>query len=131
MLRLVGPLIVKRTAKLREPISAEERLSVTLRYLASTDSQISLYFSYRIGRSTLSSILKETCDVIYEALVLDYLRPPASVEDWMKIAQEFETIWNMAHVLGALDGKHSCIQCPPNTGTLFHNYKGFCFVSHL
>ena len=43
----------------------------------------------------------------------------------MKIAKDFETIWNMPHVLGALDGKYICIQCPPNTGTLFHNYKGF------
>ena len=107
LLRLVGPLIIKQTTKLREPISAEERLSVTLRYLASMDSQIFLSFSYRIGRSTLSSILKETCDTIYEALAPDFLRPPFSVEDWMKSAKDFETIWSMQHVLVALDGKHS------------------------
>ena len=117
--RLVGPLIIKQTTKLREPISAEERLSVTLRYLASTDSQISLSFSYRIARSTLSFILKET----YEALAPDYLHPQSSAADWMKIAKGLETIWNIPHVLGALDGKHSCIHCPPNTGTLFHNCK--------
>ena len=28
-------------------------------------------------------------------------------------------------MLGAWDGKYICIQCPPNTGILFHNYKGF------
>ena len=89
---LVGPLIVKQKTNLREPISAEERLSVTLRYLTSTDSQISLLFSYRIGRSSLSSILKETCDSIYEALTPDFLRPLSSVEDWMKFAKDFETI---------------------------------------
>ena len=43
----------------------------------------------------------------------------------MKIAKEFETTWNMSHVLGAWNGKYICIQCPPNTGILFHNYKGF------
>ena len=43
----------------------------------------------------------------------------------MNIAKDFETIWNMPHMSGALDGKHIHIQCPPNTGTLFHNYKGF------
>ena len=46
----------------------------------------------------------------------------------MKIAKDFETIWNMSHVLGALDGKHIRTQCPPNTGTLFHNYKGFSSI---
>ena len=91
LLRFAGPLIVKQTTKLHESISAEERLSVTLRYLASTDSQISLSFSCRIGRSTLSSILKETCDAIYEALAPDYFRPPSYVEDWMKIIKDFET----------------------------------------
>ena len=128
LLQLVGPLIVKQT-KLREPISAEERLSVTLCYLASTDSQMSSSFSYRIGRSTLSSILKETSYAIYEALAPDYLHPLSSVEDWMKVAKDFETIWNMPHVLGALDGKHIRTQCPPNTGTLFHNYKGFMMLN--
>ena len=121
----MGPLIVKQTTKLREPISVKERLSVTLRYLASTDSHISLSFSYRIGRSTLSSTLKETCDAIYEALAPDYLRPPSSAENWMKIAKDFETIWKIPHVLGALDEKNIRIQYPPNTGTLFYNYKGF------
>ena len=125
LLRLLGLLIVKQTTKLREPILAEKHLSVTLRYLTSTDSQISLSFSYRIGRSTLSSISKETCDAIYEALTPDYLPPPSSVEVWMEIAKDFQTIWNIPHVLGALDGKHIRIQCPLNTGTLFHNYKGF------
>ena len=31
----------------------------------------------------------------------------------------------MSNAVGALDGKHKRIQCPPDTGTLFHNYKGF------
>ena len=94
----MGPLIVKQTTELHEPILAEEHLSVTLCYLASTDSHISLSFSYRIGRLTLSSILKETCDAIHEALAPDYLCAPSSVEAWIKIAKDFETIWNMPHV---------------------------------
>ena len=123
LLQFLGPLIAKKTTKLCGPILAEEHLSVTLCYLASTDSQIFILFSYRIGRSRLSYILKETCDTISEALAPDYLRPPSSVKDWMKIATDFETIWNMPHVLGALDGKRICIQCPPNAGTLLNNYK--------
>lgn len=125
LLSLVEPLITKQTTTFREPISAGERLAVTLRYLASMESQQSLSFSYRIGKSTVSSIIKETCDALYTVLAPVYLCPPTSHADWKKIANKFEETWNLPHVVGALDGKHIRIRCPAETGTLFHNYKGF------
>lgn len=38
---------------------------------------------------------------------------------------DFEEIWNLPNVAGALDGKHIQTEIPANSGTLFHNYKGF------
>ena len=125
LLSLVSPLISKRVTNFQQPISAGERLAVTLRFFASGESQQSLSFAYRMGKSTVSNILKETCDAIYQVLSPTYLRPPASHEDWLAISKEFEEQWNLPHVIGALDGKHIRIQCPQETGTLFHNYKGF------
>ena len=60
LLRRVKPLIVRKTTQLREPVAADERLSVTLRYLVTGDSMQTISFSYRLGHSTVSYIIEET-----------------------------------------------------------------------
>ena len=80
MLGLVENSITKEDTNFRKAISAGERLAVTLRFLASLESQRSLSFAYLIGKSTLSHVIRETCDAILEALAGEYLRPPSSTE---------------------------------------------------
>ena len=82
LLTLVGPLISRESTKFREPISAAERLALTLRYLASGNSQQSMSFAYRIGRTTVCNIIQETCSAIWQALKDKYLRAPKNIEEW-------------------------------------------------
>jgi hypothetical protein len=53
---------------------------------------------------------------------------PKSEQEWLDIAQGFQDNWNFPHCLGALDGKHVSIQKPPNSGSIFFNYK-VCYCS--
>ena len=50
---------------------------------------------------------------------------PSSEAEWLKVTEEFNLKWNFVHCIGALDGKHVAIKAPPNTGSLYYNYKNF------
>ena len=101
-----------------------ERLSLTLKYLASGDSQCSISSSYRISPSVVSRTIRETCHVIWECLShRGFITAPSSPEEWRLIAKFFEDKWNFPHALGALDGKHVIMQCPARGGSDYFTYK--------
>ena len=125
LLSLVGPLITKRDTNFRKAIPAAERLMVLIRYLASGDSQMSLTYLFRMGKKTISRIISETSEAIITVLMDTYLSAPSNEAQWKKIASDFECLWQFPHVLGAIDGKHVMIEAPSNTGSLYHNFKGF------
>ena len=52
------------------------------------------------------------------------MKPP-TLDDWKQIEYRFSTRWNFPNCVGAIDGKHVMIKAPPNSSSLFHNYKGF------
>ena len=122
---LVEAKIKKKDTNFRKAIPARQRLVIALRYLATGCSQQTLSYSFRVGRTTISNILTEVCSAIYEALSNIYLKPPSSAEEWKRISNDFDMLWNMPHVIGAIDGKHIAMDCPKGTGSQYYNYKGF------
>lgn len=74
LLMLVKPLIEKQDTHLRKSISASDRLALTLRYLATGDSFNSLRYLFRIPQPTISTIIPEVLDAIYNVLVEEYLK---------------------------------------------------------
>ena len=125
LLSLVAPLIVKKDTNFLKAIPPAQRLMLTLCFLASGDSQILLKYPFRMGKKTVSRIISETSEALYEVLSEMYLNAPKNQKQWKKISEEFQELWQFPHVIGAIDGKHIRIQAPNKSGTLFHNYKGF------
>ena len=48
---------------------------------------------------------------------------PLTEDEWRIVANGFYNRWNFPNCLGALDGKHIYMRPPPNSGSLFYNYK--------
>ena len=106
---------------------------------------MSLSFNFRIGQSTVCSILKETCEAIWTVLQPQYVRAPSCSEEWIGVSKQFEQLWNFPNcisllvhivhemseityyliIIGAVDGKHIAIQAPINAGSEFYNYKNY------
>ena len=126
LVSLVEPVLYRRGyfSRERPGISPAERMAVTLRNLASGESQTSLAFNFRIGRSTIYTILQETCTAIWQALQPSWVWVPSNASEWTSIADQFETMWNFPNCVGAMDGKHVVIQAPTKCGSSFFNYKG-------
>ena len=87
------PKIEKKTTRLRKPISAGERLAITLRFSATGETCRNIQYQYRLSPSSISSIVLEVCDGVIEALAGEYMRFLSNEEDWRKTAKEYEEMW--------------------------------------
>ncbi|XP_077280679.1 uncharacterized protein LOC143907665 [Temnothorax americanus] len=97
LLQIVGPKLQKQT-HIREPISAEERLCLTLRYLASGDSMVLISYQYLLGCTTISNIISETCEAIWNMLCPVVLPSSLTKEDWLRQILKINAIFLIALV---------------------------------
>ena len=124
LLLKVAPRIKKSNLRRFDVVGPSERLSVTLRYLVTGDSHVTISASYRISPPTVGRIVDETCSALWDVLIEDgILSHPSDEDGWKKVSSDFETKWNFPHCLGAIDGKHIVMQAPARSGTSFFNYK--------
>lgn len=77
-----------------------------------------------MGKTTVSSIVKETTDAIWELLREEYL-PIPNEEMWRKIADDYYVKTSFPNCIGSIDGKHIRLKCPKNRGSDYFNYKSF------
>jgi hypothetical protein len=74
LLEKVGPHIERRTTNMRLPLEPGLRLAITLRYLATGDSYKSLEYGFRVANNTISAIVPETCQVLFDVLSDEFLK---------------------------------------------------------
>nr|CAH7719693.1 unnamed protein product [Callosobruchus chinensis] len=94
---------LKLSDTVRVSISSVERLSVCLRYLASGNTFTDIHYTYRLGISTISSIVEAGCDEVWKIMKNECMPDPTE-EKWREIAINFEKYANFPNCIGAVDG---------------------------
>lgn len=74
LLSLVEPHIAKQDTNMRRSIRPGARLALTLNYLATGNSFKSLAYVFRIPQCTITTIIPEVLDAIYNALAPTHLK---------------------------------------------------------
>lgn len=119
------PRIERLDTNWRTCIPPGMQLAITMRFLATGDSNASLAFGFRVAKNTVCVIIPRVCQAIINEYQDEVCITPRTPDDWRTVARGFSTRWNFQHCLGAIDGKHVAIRCPRNAGSLYYNYKGF------
>ncbi|XP_046862824.1 protein ANTAGONIST OF LIKE HETEROCHROMATIN PROTEIN 1-like [Xenia sp. Carnegie-2017] len=104
-------------------ISPAERLTLTLRFLATCETFRSMSFQFRVCVAAISYIIKEVCKAKIKHLGPKFFKVPSTNEQWLEIASKFEERWNYPNCIGAIDGKHIVMQPPASVGSYYYNYK--------
>lgn len=92
--------------------------------MASGATFTDLEYDFLISRKTIPFIVKETCQAICQELA-PLEMPKPNKEKWINIAEKYYKEANFPNCVGAIDGKHIRIVCPPNAGSQYYNYKKY------
>ncbi|XP_050093466.1 uncharacterized protein LOC126576295 [Anopheles aquasalis] len=127
ILALIAPKIRRQDTAMRLAITARDKFIVTMRYLATGEDYGSLELSYRISRQSISLFIPEVCDSLI-ILLRDYVKLPATNDEWLRVSATFQDRWQFPHAIGAIDGKRILIKNPNFSGSDNFNYKQFCSI---
>ena len=106
---------------MRLPIAPDEKLAITLSFLATGESYKSFQYQFRIHHTTISRFVPLA---IYSCLKEKYLKMPRTEEEWKSVADKTFDYWQFPNAVGAMDGKHISPFHPKGSGSENYNYKG-------
>ncbi|CAG4989345.1 unnamed protein product [Parnassius apollo] len=83
---------------MRLSLDTEEKLTITLRFLATGKNFEELHFEYMMGSRTVSAVVKETCTTIWEVFQPLEMKPPSSKAQYVDLTIDYSYSQKKKHV---------------------------------
>jgi hypothetical protein len=121
---IVAPSLAREDTHLRESISLETRVVISLSRLSTGNTLQMCREVYGISRSSASFIVREFCAAIKKSLRPLVIRKQTE-SSLRAMAAEFEKLHGIPYIIGTVDGSHIPIIAPPIDPTSYYCRKGF------
>ncbi|KAI8040294.1 uncharacterized protein LOC128258499 [Drosophila gunungcola] len=86
----------------KKSFSAEERLAITLKYLATGEVHSCRNYCFRASKFVINEMIANICLGFYEHLKDQYVTLPKTDDQWRSAAEEMERKHNLPHCVGNL-----------------------------
>ena len=117
------PFLTKERTNFRVPLSVELQVAATLYYLSDEFHYRKIANAFRIGKSTISVIIRHTTFVIAHILGPKYIRMPFTEDEVKDSVEKFFLNFGFPQCLGAIDGTHVDIRQPEENSVDYINRK--------
>lgn len=110
---------------LHTPLTAREKLAVTLYWIAKGPHYAEVADQFCLGITTVFKLIRQVVDALIAAMVEDHIRFPSG-EAVRSVIAGFHELCGLPQTVGAVDGCLIPIKCPPGAWNFrYHCYKGF------
>ena len=116
--------IERKDTKMRKCIPTEQRVALTLWYLATNADYRTIGHLFGVSKSTVCVITKDVCTAIVSNLLPKYIRTPCG-DNLKDVVDGFEHKWGFPQCAGAVNGTHIPIVSPEECPADYYNRKGW------
>ncbi|XP_075161790.1 uncharacterized protein LOC142234515 [Haematobia irritans] len=117
--------MARTDSSFRKCIPLEKRVAIALYALKSSAEYLAISQLFGVGKSTVCSILMDSCDGVWKEMAPTYLSSDfATTENIQKCIHGFEQ-YGLPQCFGAIDGCHIEVHPPKSEAVDYFNYKGW------